>query len=99
MANIDMKSSKTLRENEIDQIVTEHADDDSQWEEPIEVKGIKEFSLAIPFELAQKAAFFARLHKQSSVADWFRQIIEERLDSEETAFDEIKSDLIAKVSK
>jgi hypothetical protein len=88
---INMKNrTKILKDEVIDQVIIGQADDESKWEEPIKIQGIKEFSLAIPFELIERAAFFVRLNREPSVGDWLRRIIKERLDFEEATHDELK---------
>ncbi|MGA9623469.1 MAG: hypothetical protein WBL65_01620 [Bryobacteraceae bacterium] len=61
------------------------AADDSAWEAPIRVKRSKPASLAIPGELAARAAFLARLHREAGVAQW--------VELEELAFTEAKKKL------
>ena len=86
----------TFSEKEIDKIVVAQADDDSAWEEPIRVYKAKQSSVHLPSELAARAAFFARLHREASVEDWLSRVIQERIDLEEAAFAELKRDLAAK---
>jgi len=50
----------------------------------------------LPFELAARAAFFARLHREASVEEWLRRVIQERIDLEEAAFAGLKRDLAVK---
>ena len=90
--------AKVLSEEEIDSIVVSQADDDSAWEKPIRVRKAKPTSVPLPSELATRAAFFARLHREVSVEDWLRRIIQERIDLEEAAFAGLKRDLAAKNS-
>jgi DNA polymerase III alpha subunit (gram-positive type) len=85
--------SKILSEEEIDEIVITQANDDSQWEEPIHVNRSKKLSIPVTSKLAERIAFFTRLHHEPSVGDWLRHIIQERLDMEESAFVELKHDL------
>jgi DNA polymerase III alpha subunit (gram-positive type) len=85
--------SKILSEEEIDEIVITQANDDSQWEEPIHVHRSKKLSIPVTSKLAERIAFFTRLHHEPSVGDWLRHIIQERLDMEESAFVELKHDL------
>lgn len=97
MANMNAKGkTKVLFEEEIDRIVVAQADDDSAWEKPIRVRKVKPASLSLPSELATRAAFFARLHREVSVEDWLRRVIQERIDLEEAAFAGLKCDLAAK---
>lgn len=51
-------------------------------EEPIAVHKSAVLTIALPPELAARNTFFARLHNATSVEDWLRSIIRERLDFE-----------------
>jgi hypothetical protein len=84
---------KTLSEREIDRIVIAQADDDSAWEKPIKVLKAKPTTMRLSSELAARAAFFARLHRETRVEDWLKRIIQERIDFEENAFTGLKRDL------
>jgi len=88
--------SRVLSEEEIDEIVIAQAEDDSAWEEPVCVRRTELSSMSLPSELASRAAFFARLHREASVEDWLKRVIQERLDLEEAAFAELKRELTAK---
>ncbi len=90
--------AKVLSSEEIDTIVVAQADDDSAWEKPLRVRQAKLTSVSLPSELAARAAFFARLHREVSVSDWLRRVIQERIDKEEAAFAGLKRDLAAKNS-
>lgn len=90
--------AKVLSEEEIDKIVEAQAEDDSAWEKPIRVRKAKPAAVPLSSELAARAAFFARLHRESSVGDWLRRIIQERVDLEEAAFAGLKRELAAKNS-
>lgn len=89
---------RKLSQEEIDNIVVAQADDDSAWEEPIRVRRKKSASLSIPAELAARAAFLARLHRQRNVEEWLTHIIQERIELEEAAFIGAKRDLATKNS-
>ena len=88
------RKSKVVSEAEIDEIVVAQADDDSAWEKPVRVRRPKSASVLLPAELAARAAFFARLHRQAKVEGWLRQIIQERIELEEAAFAGVKRDLV-----
>ena len=90
--------TKKLSEPEIDQIVAAQANDDSAWEKPIRVRRTQPASLAIPANLAARAAFLAQLHRTKNVDDWLTHIIQERIELEEAAFIGVKQDLAAKTS-
>jgi hypothetical protein len=97
MADMKKKNNaKLLSEEEIDQIVVAQADDNSAWEAPIHVRRVKSSTMRLPAALAARAAFFARLHHASSVDDWLKRVIQERIDFEEAAFIGLKRDLIGK---
>jgi len=90
------KTKKKLSEQEIDQIVTAQANDDSAWGKPIRVRRTKPASLSIPANLAARATFLAQLHRTKNVDDWLTHIIQERIELEEAAFIGVKQDLAAK---
>jgi hypothetical protein len=92
------KSSKKLSDDDIDRIVVAQADDDSAWDDPIEVRRAKPASLSIPAELAARAAFLAQLHRKTSVDEWLKLIIQERIELEEAAFVGIKRELATRGS-
>jgi siderophore synthetase component len=92
------KSKEKLSEAEIDKIVATQADDDSAWEKPIRVRRKKSASVSIPAELAARATFLARLHREPSVEEWLTHIIQERVELEETAFVGVKRELATKSS-
>ena len=89
---------KHLPEEQIDEIVIAQAEDDTAWEDPVWVYRDAPTAMSLPPELATRAAFFARLHKVTSVEEWLRGIIEERIDFEEAAFARLKQALAAKGS-
>ena len=85
--------NKALSQEEIDKIVVAQANDNSAWKKPIRVRKAKPTTVSLPAELAARAAFFARLHREASIEDWLRRVIEERIDLEEAAFAGLKRDL------
>jgi hypothetical protein len=85
---------KEYSQEEIDQLVVAQADDDSAWETPIHVQPIALPSLPLPTELAIRAAFMARLHRETNVEEWLVHIIQERLDFEESIYGDVKRELI-----
>jgi len=93
------KTKKALSEREIDQIVVAQANDDSAWEEPVDVRRTKPACLSIPASLAARAAFLARAHRVKTVDDWLMQVIQERIELEEAAFVGAKQDLTAKANR
>ena len=88
---------KKLSQEEIDQRVVSQADDESAWEKPVRVKKIRAAPLTLPGDLAARAAFLARLHREGRVDDWLTRIIRERIELEEVAFVEAKRILATKV--
>ncbi|HKC64889.1 MAG TPA: hypothetical protein VKB86_14700 [Pyrinomonadaceae bacterium] len=88
------KRAKIISEEEIDRIIIAQADDDSAWGKPVGVHKSESSAVSLPAELASRAAFFARLHREASVGEWLKRIIEERIDIEEAAFAESKRDLV-----
>ena len=92
------RPSKKLSDEDINRIVLAQADDDLAWDDPIVVRRAKPVSLSIPAELAARAAFLARLHRKTSVDEWLKLIIQERIELEEAAFVGIKRELAARGS-
>jgi len=81
---------KRVSNDEIDKIVESQADDDSAWGRPINVRKVKPAALSLPADLAARAAFLARLHREKNVEKWLARIIKERVELEEVAFSEAK---------
>jgi len=77
----------------VDRLVITQADDDFAWEAPIRVKRSKPASLSIPGELAARAAFLAKVHREGRVDDWVERVVRERVEIEELAFTEAKKRL------
>jgi hypothetical protein len=87
------KKTTALDREAIDRLVISESDDDSAWEAPICVKQSKRASLSIPGELAARAAFLAKLHRESRVDNWVERVVRERVELEELAFAEAKKKL------
>jgi len=85
------KTAKTVRE--IDEEVIGSADDNSAWEKPVRVKRAKGESVSLPAEMAARASFFARLHREPNLEQWIKKIVSERIDIEEAAFAASKREL------
>jgi hypothetical protein len=84
MADMNINNPLTnLSEEEIDEIVIAQAEDDSGWEEPIQVTKTQPISLVISSKLTAKATLLARLHHANNVEEWLNQIISERIEMEE----------------
>jgi len=84
------KKTTVLDQEETDRLVVSQADDDSAWGARIRVKRSKPAFLSIPGELAARAAFLARLHRETGVDKWVERIVRERVELEEFAFTEAK---------
>ena len=85
--------SRALSQEEIDEAVIAEADEDNAWEEPISVSREGAVVFSLPLGSAERARFFARLHRESDVERWLQRVIEERLDLEEAAFADAKREL------
>ena len=96
MTTKNKTGKKTLSEEEIDNLVESQADDDDAWDEPILVSGKRQASLSLPAELAARAAFLAKLHKEQNTKEWLKRIIAERIELEESAFIDFKKELASK---
>ena len=77
-------------QEEIDKIVESQVEEDSAWERPIKVRRAKSTALSLPTDLATRAAFLAKLHREKNVEQWLSRIIKERVELEEVAFSEAK---------
>jgi hypothetical protein len=88
-----MPSKPKLSQEQIDRFVTTQADKDSAWEKATVVKRPKSKSLSIPAELAARAAFLAKIHRESHVDKWVERIVRERIEIEESAFTAAKRTL------
>jgi hypothetical protein len=88
--NSKKPKGRQLSETEIDRIVESQAEDDSAWSRPVKVRRGRSTALSLPADLAARAAFLARLHREKNVAQWLSRIIKERVELEEVAFTEAK---------
>lgn len=93
MKSTKKQARKQLTEQEIDNIIESQADDDSAWGPPIQVRRASPAALSIPAELAARAAFLAKLHREKNVEDWLTRVIKERVELEEVAFNEAKREM------
>jgi hypothetical protein len=57
----------SLTQEAIDALVVSQSERESAWEAPLAVKRSKPASLSIPGDLAARAAFLARLHREAGV--------------------------------
>lgn len=90
------KIQRRVSEEEIDRIVESEADTDSAWDKALQVRKGKPASLPIPADLAVRAAFLAKLHKERNTEDWLNRIIKERVELEEVAFTQAKREMLLK---
>ena len=79
-------SKRKVTQAEVDRIVTEQAAEESTWERPVVVSRPKWTSLALPAELAARATFLAKLHRERGVDRWIERVVRERVEIEESAF-------------
>jgi hypothetical protein len=87
------KKGASPSQEAIDQLVVSQSENDSAWEAPLQIRGSKPASLSIPGELAARAAFLARLHREAGLANWVERIVRERVELEEFAYSEAKKEL------
>jgi len=87
------RKTTPLDQETIDRLVIAQSNHESAWGAPIRVKKSKPASLSIPGELAARAAFLARLHREGGVDKWVERVIRERVELEELAFAEAKKQL------
>jgi hypothetical protein len=86
-------TAMALDQEAIDRIVVSQADDSACWERPVKVRRSKPASLSISGELAARAAFLAKVHREAGVDQWVERVIRERVEIEELAFAEAKRKL------
>ncbi len=87
------KKTASLSQGAIDRIVVSQSEDDSAWGSPVRVRRPKPAALTLPGELAARAAFLARLHRETHLERWVERIVRERVELEELAFREAKKKL------
>lgn len=96
---MNMKRSaevKHLSPKQMDDIVISQADENKAWGPPIKVRRAKRGSFSIPPDLAERAAFLARMHRATGVEEWLARVIKERIELEEVAYAAAKREMIAK---
>ena len=84
---------KNLSPQQIDDLVISQAEEDSAWGTAIEVRRAKPGSFSIPPELAERAAFLARMHHAAGVEEWLARVIKERVELEEVAYAAAKREM------
>ncbi len=87
---------EALTDEEIDEIVTAEAGDNSAWAEPISVHPQEPASIALSGDLVARAAFLARMHREESLKNWLLRVIRERIELEEGAFVAAKREFAVK---
>jgi hypothetical protein len=87
------KKLASLDQEAIDRLVVSQSDDNSAWEPPVRVRRSKPASLSLPGDLAARAAFLARLHREPGLGQWVERVVRERVELEEFAFNEAKKKL------
>lgn len=92
MKTLEKKNASRGQES-VDRQVIAQSENDSAWEAPIRVKRAKPASLSIPGDLAARAAFLARLHREADLESWVERVLRERVELEEFAFSEAKKNL------
>jgi len=95
MTTPSARPKRRLTEAEIDERVIAEADDDSAWEPPIYVSR-ERAAIGLPANLAQRAAFLARLHHERNLQAWVERVIRERVELEERAFTQARRELASK---
>lgn len=88
-----MKKKSVKTQREIDEAVIASAENNAAWEKPVRVKRAKGEFVSLPAEMAARAAFFARLHREPNLEHWIKKIVSERIDIEEAAFAATKREL------
>src|SRR5437773_11772274 len=86
-------SKPTPAQDQRDGLLTAQADEHSAWEKAMVVSRPKSTSLSIPADLAARAAFLAKLHRESRLDKWVERIVRERVEIEESAFTAAKKTL------
>ncbi len=92
-ANMSKPNETAFSSEDIDRIVEAEADDDTAWGEPIHVRPPQSASVTLSGDLAARAAFLARVHREKSLGSWLLQIIQDRIELEEGAFAAAKREL------
>jgi hypothetical protein len=83
-------------EAEIDALVAAETEDNAAWEAPVSVQRGAPAALELPADLAARAAFLARVHHATGVAEWVTRVIRERVELEEGAFAAAKKEMAAR---
>jgi hypothetical protein len=87
------KSTVKVTQDEVDRFVTAQADHESAWDRPISIRKPKSMLLSIPAELAARASFLARIHREHRLDKWVEKVVRERVEIEESAYRAAKKGL------
>ena len=87
------RKAVTLDQEGIDRAVVSQAGDESAWEDAVRVQRSRPAALSLPGELAARAAFLAKLHREAGIDQWVERVVRERVEIEEFAFKETKKRL------
>jgi hypothetical protein len=87
------KKTPRLGQETIDRFVISQSKNDAAWEPPTRVERFKLAPLSIPGELAARAAFLAKLHREIGMDKWVERVVRKRVELEEPAFKEAKKNL------
>jgi hypothetical protein len=85
-------------ESEIDALVEAQANIPSAWGNAVRVRRAKNKTLSLPADLAARAVFLAKLHREKNVESCLARIVKERVELEERAFTQAKCALSARVA-
>jgi hypothetical protein len=92
-----MDDSAAAQEQEaIDARVVAEANDESAWEEAIDVRR-NGAAIMLPPTLARRAAFLSQVHRETTPA-WIERIVRERIELEERALADARRALATKRS-
>ena len=90
---IGVPSKPRLSQDQVDDLMVDQANQDSAWEKLISVRRPKSKSFSISADLAARAAFLAKLHREPRVDEWVERVLRERVEIEESAFSAAKKTL------
>src|SRR5687767_14058059 len=96
-APVGTRRSRRLTQDEVDERVVAQAETDSAWEPAVKVSRTQA-AIGLPANLAQRAAFLARLHREHNLQTWVERVVRERVELEELAFTQARRELASKNS-
>ena len=88
-----LPSKPKFSQDQIDNLVIDQANQDSAWEKAVTVRRPKSTSVSISADLAARAAFLAKLHRERRIDEWVERVLRERVEIEESAFTAAKKTL------